>query len=200
MKKALLSFRKKFGQDFILSMVPEFPVVKTDSVYGKLIEDKDINFTYISLQYYNQYGDGVNTDNDIFNSWYVSASSAKDNLPLFISAVTRAFATPEGNKLNQFPYIPADKLVIALPSAVGAAGNMATTEDMRKQAYDKTLEILKEAGAEKENIGGFANWSADFDNLITTGNDEKGLFNHKQWAFGQSIQKLLSNNSDVKSL
>ena len=200
MKKALLSFRKKFGQDFILSMVPEFPVVKTDSVYGKLIEDKDINFTYISLQYYNQYGDGVNTDNDIFNSWYVSASSAKDNLPLFISAVTWAFATPEGNKLNQFPYIPADKLVIALPSAVGAAGNMATTEDIRKQAYDKTLEILKEAGAEKENIGGFANWSADFDNLITTGNDEKGLFNHKQWAFGQSIQKLLSNNSDVKSL
>jgi chitinase len=199
-KKALLHFRERFGNEFILSMIPEFPEVKTNSVYGKLLQDTEIDFTYVGLQYYNQYGEGINTDNAIFGSWYVSASSAKNNLPLFISAVTWAFATPEGNSMNQFPYIPANKLVIGLPSAVGAAGNMSTNENIRKQAYEKTLEILRVTGSEYQGIGGFANWSADFDNLIMTGKDENGLLNHPQWAFGKSIKKLLSDNTNYNEI
>jgi chitinase len=192
-KKALLEFRKEFGNDFILSMIPEYPAVKTTSVYGKLIEDKELDFTYIGFQYYNQYGEGINTDPKLFDSYYISASNCKDNIPKFIAAVTWAFATPDGNSKNQFPFVPADKIVIGLPSAVGAAGNMSTTPQIRKDSYSKVTEILKKAEAEKTKVAGFANWSADFDNLISTGKDTNGYFNHQQWSYGKSVKEILDS-------
>jgi chitinase len=197
-KKALLEFRNVFGKDFILSMIPEYPAVKTTSVYGKLIEDDELDFTYIGFQYYNQYGEGINTDPKLFDSYYISASNCKDDIPKFVAAVTWAFATPDGNSKNQFPFVPADKIVIGLPSAVGAAGNMSTTPEIRQDSYNKVTEILKKAGAEKTKVGGFANWSADFDNLITTGNDPKGYFNHPQWSYGKSIKDILNTEKTDK--
>lgn len=169
------------GKNFLITMAPEFPYLKANGPYAEYINNLDGQYDWINPQYYNQGGDGVSGEN---GQWL--AQNNDDKKEDFLYYLTTALINGTDGYSN-YVKIPADKMVIGLPSNPDAAGS----------GYVKTPESVKNAmnRLEKDNheIKGLMTWSVNWDN----GLDSNG--NKYNWAFVKSYKDLIDYDDNEET-
>lgn len=132
------------GKNFIISMAPEFPYLRTNGTYLDYITALEGYYDFIAPQYYNQGGDGIWVDE--INSWITQNNDAmKED---FLYYLTESLVTGT----RGYTRIPADKFAIGLPSNVDAA---ATGYVVDPQAVYKAFSRLDAKGL---SIKGLMTW------------------------------------------
>ncbi|MBY7735092.1 glycosyl hydrolase family 18 protein, partial [Francisella philomiragia] len=195
-KDIVNTYRDK-GEDFWLTAAPEWGYV-VPYTYGTgqwashsfqsegyigLINDIGMdNFTYIWPQTYNQ-----GPSNGITGPGYEKVTPA-DGMDKFLSAFVWAASSNEGYATNGGAIttnmqIPADKLVLGIPAAEGAAGG--------ELAYVATPEQISNAWQLMANNGisaaGYMDWSADFDAMNIKDGDLSSGYSHAPWSTVEAI-------------
>lgn len=134
-------------QNFIITMAPEFPHLRTGGSYTSYIQSLDGYYDFINPQLYNQGEDGVEAAN---GEWL-----AQNN-----DAVKEEFLYTISSYLingNGFVQIPAHKLVLGLPSNNDAAMSGYVKDPTAVQNALKRLE------ADGNPIKGLMTWSVNWD-------------------------------------
>ncbi|BEO84284.1 chitinase [Serratia marcescens] len=138
------------GKNFIISMAPEFPYLRTNGTYLDYINALEGYYDFIAPQYYNQGGDGIWVDE--LNAWITQNNDAmKED---FLYYLTESLVTGT----RGYAKIPAAKFVIGLPSNNDAA---ATGYVIDKQAVYNAFSRLD---AKNLSIKGLMTWSINWDN------------------------------------
>lgn len=142
------------GKNFIISMAPEFPYLRTGGSYLDYINALDGVYDFIAPQYYNQGGDGLWVDeaNGGAGAWITQNNDAMKEDFLFY--LTESLVTGT----RGFTRIPADKFAIGLPSNVDAA---ATGYVIDPQAVYNAFRRLDDKSL---SIKGLMTWSVNWDN------------------------------------
>ena len=143
---------KKEGKNFIVSMAPEFPYLRSRSEgasYLPYITKLEGYYDFIAPQYYNQGGDGLWVDE--LNLWVTQNNDAvkEDFLYYLTDSLTHG--------TRGFIKIPNNKFVIGIPSNIDAA---ATGYVVQKEAALNALKRLEQAG---NPIRGLMTWSVNWD-------------------------------------
>lgn len=167
------------GKHFIISMAPEFPYLRVEGDYLDYINALEDLYDFIAPQYYNQAGDGVWVEE--LNLWLTQNDDAhkKDFLYYLTDSLihgTRGYAA-----------IPADKLVIGLPSNVDGA---ATGYVINPQDVIDALQALEDAGNE---IRGVMGWSVNWD----AGKDRQGR--EYDWEFVKRYGYLTGGETPIST-
>lgn len=137
------------GKNFIVSMAPEFPYLRTNGIYLDYINALEGYYDFIAPQYYNQGGDGIWVDE--INAWVSQNNDAlKED---FLYYLTESLVTGT----RGYAKIPAAKFVIGLPSNNDAA---ATGYVIDKQAVYNAFARLD---AKNLSIKGLMTWSINWD-------------------------------------
>ncbi len=139
---------RDMGMNFIISMAPEFPYLRTGGNYIKYITALKGDYDFIAPQFYNQGGDGVWVDGA---GWLPQNDDNRKADFLYYLTDSIIHGT------RGFEQIPANKLVIGLPSNIDAAatGYVQKVEDVRS-----TFEKLAANGTP---IKGLMTWSVNWD-------------------------------------
>ncbi|EPU3937292.1 glycosyl hydrolase family 18 protein [Morganella morganii] len=145
------------GKNFIISMAPEFPYLRSGNSYSPYITSLEGYYDFIAPQFYNQGGDGIWIDN-IGNLQQNNDEMKED----FLYYLTESIVTGTRGYIK----IPPEKFVIGLPSNNdGAANGYVINPDNVKQALIR----LENAGLA---IKGLMTWSINWDDGIAK-NGEK---------------------------
>lgn len=147
------------GKHFIISMAPEIPyLTKANPQYQNYIERLDGYYDFIAPQYYNQgaFGIGFQPDDTAQDGWWVNYAQNDDAHKYeFLYNFSKELMTDK-HGLSAVK-IPANKLVIGLPSNPSAAGTgfVKTPNDVYRTFADM----------EKEGIPlrGLMTWSINWD-------------------------------------
>ncbi|EPC4487122.1 carbohydrate-binding protein [Serratia liquefaciens] len=142
------------GKNFIVSMAPEFPYLRTNGTYLDYITALEGFYDFIAPQYYNQGGDGIWVDeaNGGKGAWITQNNDAmKED---FLYYLTESLVTGT----RGYTKIPASKFVIGLPTNNDAA---ATGYVVDKQAVYNAFARLD---AKSLSIKGLMTWSVNWDN------------------------------------
>lgn len=142
------------GKNFIVSMAPEFPYLRTNGTYLDYITALEGYYDFIAPQYYNQGGDGIWVDeaNGGKGAWITQNNDAmKED---FLYYLTESLVTGT----RGYTKIPASKFVIGLPTNNDAA---ATGYVVDKQAVYNAFARLDAKGL---SIKGLMTWSVNWDN------------------------------------
>ncbi|MBP2169739.1 chitinase/chitodextrinase [Erwinia toletana] len=133
---------------FIISMSPEFPDLRQKGgAWKKLIENLEGYYDFISPQYYNQNDDGVEGE----NGWYAQNDDSKKAQFLYTLSDSLVHGT------RGYIPVPADKLVIGLPSNEDAAANgYAKNEADVRNAWERLA-------AQGTPVRGLMTWSVNWD-------------------------------------
>lgn len=137
------------GKNFLITMAPEFPYLKPGAAYQSYITSLTGYYDYIAPQFYNQGGDGVWVDET--NQWIAQNNDTLKKEFLYYMADSLI------NGTRGYLQIPADKLVIGLPSNNDAA---ATGYVINPQNVYDAFNMLKTAGTP---LKGIMTWSANWD-------------------------------------
>ncbi|WP_340637612.1 chitinase, partial [Bacillus thuringiensis] len=140
---------KTKGQNFIITMAPEFPYLKNDGNYAPYIKGLEGYYDFINPQFYNQGGDGFWSKE--LNKWI--AQDNDEYKEEFLYKMADFFIHGE----QGFIQIPADKFVIGLPSNPDAA---ATGYVKNPKDVENTLKRLQQDG---NPIKGLMTWSINWD-------------------------------------
>ncbi|MCU5772710.1 glycosyl hydrolase family 18 protein [Erwiniaceae bacterium BAC15a-03b] len=133
---------------FIISLSPEFPDLRDKGgAWKKLIENLEGYYDFISPQFYNQNDDGVEGE----NGWYAQNDDSKK--AEFLYTLTDSLVHGTHGYLS----VPADKLVIGLPSNEDAAANgyVKNEADVRS-AWERLA-------AQGTAVRGLMAWSVNWD-------------------------------------
>ena len=200
--KTIISNYRNKGDDFWLTMAPEWVYIipvgygcgqwGTHSYYNSFYVDlvKNIgidNVTYIWTQTYNQ-GEAQGICDNTGNK--ISPLQGMDN---FVADLAWAATTDAGhiannqgvNSATQMPLIPANKFVIGMPAAIGAAGGVDKYY-LSPLQISNAWTIMKNNGI---NAGGFMNWAADWDatpHAISSLN-----YSHEAWETGRAVANVI---------
>lgn len=140
------------GKHFIISMAPEFPYLRDSGAYLAYIKVLEDIYDFIAPQYYNQGGDGIWVDE--LNAWITQNSDEQKKDFLYYLTDSLIHGT------RGFSSIPADRLVIGLP----------TNNDAAATGYVVDPQNVKDALTELERTGnpirGLMTWSVNWDNGI----------------------------------
>ncbi|MCR0999458.1 MAG: chitinase [Serratia rubidaea] len=166
------------GKNFIISMAPEFPYLRTGGSYLDYINALDGVYDFIAPQYYNQGGDGLWVDeaNGGAGAWITQNNDAMKEDFLFY--LTESLVTGT----RGFARIPADKFAIGLPSNVDAA---ATGYVVDPQAVYNAFRRLDDKAL---SIKGLMTWSINWDN----GKSKSGV--PYAWEFSTRYRALIHGN------
>lgn len=166
------------GKNFIISMAPEFPYLRTGGSYLDYINALDGVYDFIAPQYYNQGGDGLWVDeaNGGAGAWITQNNDAMKEDFLFY--LTESLVTGT----RGFTRIPADKFAIGLPSNVDAA---ATGYVVDPQAVYNAFRRLDDKAL---SIKGLMTWSINWDN----GKSKSGV--PYNWEFSTRYRALIHGN------
>ncbi|GGE71504.1 chitinase [Priestia taiwanensis] len=135
------------GQNFLITMAPEFPYLRTGGKYVPYVQSLDSYYDFIHPQLYNQGGDGVTAAN---GRWLAQNNDAvKED---FLYTISTQMATGNG-----FVKIPAHKLALGLPSNPDAAANGYVRDP---QAIQNALNRL---AADGNRVKGLMTWSINWD-------------------------------------
>ncbi|WP_080922400.1 glycosyl hydrolase family 18 protein [Pseudomonas viridiflava] len=140
---------KTEGKHFIISMAPEFPYLRDSGPYLAYISALEDYYDFIAPQYYNQGGDGIWVDE--LNAWITQNND--DQKLEFLYYLTDSLI----NGTRGFSEIPADRLVIGLPSNNDGA---ATGYVINPQDVNDALAELQSDG---NPIRGLMTWSINWD-------------------------------------
>lgn len=140
-------------------MAPEFPYLRTTGNQGKYLpylKALGDNLDFVSPQFYNQAGDGVNVSLEEqqalgFNGWWLTQNDAKYKAE-FLYLIAKYIVQGKDN----FYQIPAEKLLWGLPANNDAAANGQVKTDDIRQATD----LLKEQNI---YLKGMMTWSVNWD-------------------------------------
>lgn len=135
------------GQNFIITLAPEFPSLRPEGSYVSYIQSLEGYYDFINVQLYNQGGDGVPAEN---GEWISQNNDAVKEEFLY----TIASDIVNG---NGFVQIPANKLVLGLPSNNEAAANGYVKDPLAVQNALSRLE------ADGNPIKGLMTWSVNWD-------------------------------------
>ncbi|MBO1042282.1 chitinase [Brucella pituitosa] len=147
--KSVKDYYRSRGQDFIISMAPEFPYLVEDGAYAGYIRELDGYYNFIAPQFYNQGGAGVWVDE--LNAWIAQNNEARKED--FLYYLTDSLVRGTRGYLK----IPHDKFVIGLPSNQDAAANgYIINPDHLTRAVNR----LEKSGTP---IKGIMTWSVNWD-------------------------------------
>ncbi|PKH05520.1 immunoglobulin-like domain-containing protein [Moritella sp. Urea-trap-13] len=139
---------RKTGDNFMITMAPEFPYLTANGAYTPYLTELDGYYDFINPQFYNQGGDGL---------WIEGLGwIAQDNDELkeeFIYYIADSLI----NGTRNYHKIPHDKLVFGLPSSIDAA---ATGYIKEPQDLYNAFERLKAQG---QPLRGVMTWSVNWD-------------------------------------
>lgn len=175
---ALKMVREHFeeeGKHFIISMAPEFPYLRTNGKYVSLIKNLENEYDFIAPQLYNQAGDGLT-----WNGQWIAQNN--DDLKYeFLLGMSKSLS--EGT--NDFIKIPADKLVLGLPSNEDAAANgfVKNPEDVYK--------VFDNMEQSNTPLKGLMTWSINWDSGI---NSSGISYNQK---FSKDYADLFSHDTEA---
>lgn len=145
--KIVKEYYKEQGKNFLITMAPEFPHLRTNGKYVSYVKDLEGYYDFIHPQLYNQWGDGVTG----LDGKYLAQNNdaVKED---FLYTISHYMI-----KGNGFVQIPAHKLALGLPANPDGAGNgyVKNPEDLRR-----ALERLKADGTP---IKGLMTWSVNWD-------------------------------------
>ncbi|MBC3955745.1 fibronectin type III domain-containing protein [Pseudomonas triticifolii] len=152
---ALKLVRKHYeteGKHFIISMAPEFPYLRDAGAYLDYVSALEAYYDFIAPQYYNQGGDGIWVDE--LNAWITQNNDDQKREFLYYLTDSLIHGT------RGFSSIPADRLVIGLPSNNdgAATGYVIDPEDV-----NDALVALESDG---NPIRGLMTWSINWDDGI----------------------------------
>jgi len=145
------------GRKFFITMAPEFPYLRHGATYLPYV--RDTNYDLMMPQYYNQGGDGPPNPNP--PPWILGNNdlAQREN---FIVALSQQMAT--GNGLI---HIPAEKLLIGLPSTEHAAyGNPPGVFYTDPSVIAAAITRLRNAGVP---VRGVMTWSIPQDKEMVNG-------------------------------
>ena len=146
--KRVKALYREQGKNFIVSMAPEFPYLRTGNSYVPYITSLEGEYDFIAPQFYNQGADGVWVDG--LGNLKQNDDSVKED---FLYYLTESIVTGTRGYIK----IPHEKFVIGLPSNNdGAANGYASAP----QDVIKALERLKAA---ELPIKGLMTWSINWD-------------------------------------
>ncbi|HEY1844340.1 MAG TPA: glycosyl hydrolase family 18 protein [Buttiauxella sp.] len=140
---------RDLGMNFIISMAPEFPYLRTGGNYAKYITALEGDYDFIAPQYYNQGGDGLWVDE--LNLWLTQNNDERKADFLYYLTDSLVHGT------RGFIKIPADKFVIGLPSNIDAAA----TGYVKKESDVRTA--FEKLAANGNPIKGLMTWSVNWD-------------------------------------
>ncbi|MGL5757256.1 immunoglobulin-like domain-containing protein [Plesiomonas sp.] len=172
---------KKQGQNFLITMAPEFPHLRSGSGYAHYITALEGYYDWINPQFYNQAGDGI-TGNGVW------IAQNNDNLKKdFIYYMADALANGTGGYIK----IPHNKLVFGIPSNIDAANNgyVQNPQDL----FD-AFAMLKEKG---QPLRGIMTWSINWDmgkNAQGQSYNNKFINDYGDFIHGQNITPPEPNN------
>ena len=136
------------GQNFLITMAPEFPYLTTGGKYVPYIENLEGYYDWINPQFYNQGGDGIWIDGV---GWIAQNNDAlKEEFIYYISDSLV-------NGTRGFHKIPSSKLVFGIPSSIDAA---ATGFIQEPQDLYNAFARLSEQG---QPLRGVMTWSINWD-------------------------------------
>lgn len=140
---------RKEGKNFIISMAPEFPYLRSGNHYEAYITALEGYYDFIAPQFYNQGGDGLWVSET--NEWLTQNNDNKKED--FLYYLTDSII----NGTRGFIHIPNDKFAIGLPSNIDAAatGYVINPSD--------TLNALKRLEDGGQSIRGLMTWSVNWD-------------------------------------
>lgn len=163
------------GKNFIISMAPEFPYLRTTGSYLDYISALEGVYDFIAPQYYNQGGDGIWVDeaNGGAGAWITQNNDAMKEDFLYYLTESLVSGT------RGYTRIPAAKFAIGLPSNVDAA---ATGYVVDPQAVYNAFKRLDAKGL---SIKGLMTWSVNWDN----GNSKNGV--PYNWEFSMRYTALI---------
>jgi chitinase len=147
--KRVKDYRAKLGEHFVISLTPEFSQLTTTGRYAPYAMALEDYYDFVAPQYYNQGGDGIWVDE--LGMWV--AQNNDERKEDFLYYLTESLAAGTRGYLQ----VPADKLVIGLPSNPDAA---ATGYVVDPAAVSRALERLDGAG---KSIKGLMTWSINWD-------------------------------------
>lgn len=163
------------GKNFIISMAPEFPYLRTAGSYLDYISAFEGYYDFIAPQYYNQGGDGIWVDeaNGGKGAWITQNNDAmKED---FLYYLTESLVSGS----RGYTKIPSAKFVIGLPSNVDAA---ATGYVVDPKAVYNAFSRLDAKGL---SIKGLMTWSVNWDN----GKSKAGVAYN--WEFSKRYTQLI---------
>ncbi|WP_239255196.1 chitinase [Listeria ilorinensis] len=137
------------GKNFLITMAPEFPYLKPDGAYATYITSLNGYYDYIAPQLYNQGGDGVWVDET--NQWIAQNNDTLKKEFLYYMADSFIHGS------RGFLQIPADKLVLGLPSNNDAAATGYVSNP--QNVFDAFNQLQANGNA----IRGIMTWSANWD-------------------------------------
>lgn len=163
--QALIDVKQHYrqqGKNFIISMAPEFPYLRTGKNYEPYIQRLEGNYDFIAPQYYNQGGDGLWIDGVGYLKQDDDAQKEE-----FLYYLTESIVTGTRGFLK----IPHQKFAIGLPANNDAA---STGYVINPEHVKNALQRLDSQGL---GIKGVMTWSINWD----TGSD----IDHKpyNWEF-----------------
>jgi chitinase len=161
------------GLNFIITMAPEFPYLRTGGKYVSYVQSLASYYDFIHPQLYNQGGDGVTAAN---GRWLAQNNDAvKED---FLYTIATQMATGNG-----FVQIPAHKLVLGIPANNDAAANGYVKDPL---AIQNALTRLQ---ADGNAVKGLMTWSVNWDNGV----DKSGKpYNN---SFVNTYAPMIHNNS-----
>ncbi len=137
------------GKNFLITMAPEFPYLKSGDKYVPYLERLEGYYDWINPQFYNQGGDGIWVEEE--NAWITQNSDAmKEKFIFYISDSLI-------NGTRGFHKIPHDKLVFGIPTNNDAA---ATGFVKEPQDLYNAFDALKQQG---QPLRGVMTWSINWD-------------------------------------
>lgn len=195
---------KGMGKSFLLTMAPEWPYIidnsgklNEGSWYGKFFKSYNVSdISYIMYQSYNQGPTNGFNYADKKDYWLaispIKFGQNDSTMDYFCAALVDIQVNYKEdatgliyNKSLVDLGIKPEQIVIGLPAANGASGNIAyvCTNDQLKN-------IVTILNSKNISFGGFMNWSADFDSLerIVSGNN---VATHYSWQFAEGALAAL---------
>lgn len=148
LRKVKEHYREK-GQNFMITMAPEFPYLTTTGKYAPYIKGLEGYYDFINPQYYNQGGDGFWSSET--NGWVSQSDDSKKEI--FLYGLTKRLVTGTDGWVK----IPAEKFVIGIPANRDAA---ATGYVVEPAAVKNAMDRLEKEG---HGIKGLMTWSANWD-------------------------------------
>lgn len=146
--KVVKDHYRKTGDNFMITMAPEFPYLTANGAYTPYLTELDGYYDFINPQFYNQGGDGL---------WIEGIGWIAQNNDELKEEFIYYIADSLINGTRNYHKIPHDKLVFGLPSSIDAAatGYIKDPQDLYN-AFDR----LKAQG---QPLRGVMTWSVNWD-------------------------------------
>lgn len=177
-------YYRQQGKNFIISMAPEFPYLRTGQSYSPYINGLEGYYDFVAPQYYNQGGDGLWVDG--LGNLSQNNDACKED---FLYYLTESIVTGA----RGYTKVSSEKFLIGLPANNDAAANGYVVDP---SSVNRALKRLEKAG---HKIKGLMTWSVNWDcGTSKEGNDYNWEFIRRYgWVADNDIPEQVAPSTPV---